>query len=114
MNDKQEAQVDIIGGGSGKPKSDTSKTEIMKEKFFNRANISLFTVAFVATLLTAVISWVCGGERLTTVFLAPIGGVSSILGVGALCEIEDLELPVGPGAGILGVVTGALLTIIIF
>lgn len=86
----------------------------MKEKFLSKGNISLFAAAFIFTMLTAVLCNIFGAERLTTVFCAPMGGTLSILGIGALCEIEDLQLPVGPGAGILGVVIGALLTIIIF
>lgn len=86
----------------------------MKEKFLNKGNISLFTVAFVFTVLTAVVCDLCGAERLTTVFCAPIGGVLSVLGIGALCEIADYRLPVGPGAGILGIVVGAIITLITF
>jgi len=86
----------------------------MKEKFLNKGNISLFAVTFLVTVLTAVICNLCGADRLTTVCCAPVGGIISVLGIGALCEIEDVSLPVSPDAGVLGTTLGLILTMIIY
>lgn len=85
----------------------------IKEKFINKGNISLFCAAMIAALLTGIL---CGifGDRTTCLAGSSIGGVLSILGVDILCDIEGLQLPVGPGAGILGIIAGVIITLIIF
>lgn len=84
------------------------------KKFLNRNNIILFAIAFVLTLATAAVCNFCGAERVTTLLTAPAAGILGVMGVGALFEIEDMPMPMGPEAGFLGVIVAALLNIIIF
>ena len=86
----------------------------MKEKFLTRGNIALFIIAVAVTLITGLVCNLCGAERITTVLTAPMGGVLSILLVGALYEIVNQKAPMGPEAGILGVVFGTIISLIIF
>lgn len=86
----------------------------MKEKFLTKGNISLFSIAFAVTLIVAVVCYFCGAERMTTLFSAPIGGILSVLIIGGLYELTSEKAPMGPDAGILGVVIATLLSLIIF
>ena len=86
----------------------------IKEKFINKGNISLFCAAMIAALLSGIVCGLCGGDRTTCLAGSSIGGVLALLGVDILCDIEDLQLPVGPGAGILGIIAGVIITLIIF
>lgn len=86
----------------------------MKEKFLTKGNISLLTITFLVTLITAIVACLCGGERMTVLFSAPCGGILSILLIGGLYEIADMKSPMGPEAGILGVVLGEILAMIFF
>lgn len=84
------------------------------EKFINRNNVILFAIAFVVTIVTAIICHCCSAERVTTLLTAPAVGVFSVMGVGALFEVEDMKMPMGPEAGFLGVIVAALLNIVLF
>ena len=84
------------------------------KKFINRNNVILFAIAFVVTIVTAIICHFCGAERVTTLLTAPAVGVFSVMGVGALFDIEDMPMPMGPEAGFLGVIVAALLNIVLF
>lgn len=84
------------------------------KKFINRNNVILFAIAFMVTLATAFICCGCGAERITTLLAAPMTGVFSVMGVGALFEIEDMPMPMGPEAGFVGVIVAELLSLIIF
>jgi len=86
----------------------------MKEKFFTRNNVVLFSIAFMVTLLTAIICSMCGAERITVLLTAPMLGVLSVMGIGGLFTIEDMPMPVGPEPGFLGVIVGTLLSLFIF
>lgn len=86
----------------------------MKEKIFCKANISLFVVALVITVATGLVCHLCGADRITTIACSTLGGVLSVMGIGALFEIEKMTMPVGPDAGILGIVAGTLISLIVF
>lgn len=86
----------------------------MKEKFLTRGNIALFIIALAVTLITALVCNMCGAERITTVLTAPMGGILSVLLIGALYEIANQKAPMGPEPGILGVIVGTLVSLLIF
>ena len=86
----------------------------MKEKIFCKANISLFVVAIVFTVVTGLVCHLCGADRVTTIACSPLGGVLSVMGIGLLFEIEKMEMPVGPEAGILGIVAGTIISLLVF
>ena len=86
----------------------------MKEKFLTKGNIALFTIALVATVITALVVNLCGGERITVQFAGPMGGILGVLLIGGLYEVCNQKAPMGPEPGILGVVAGALINILLF
>ena len=86
----------------------------MKEKFLSKGNIALFLIALAFTVLTGVIVSAFTLEKVNIVAAAPMGGILSMLIIGGLCEIANYKLPVGPDAGILGVVFGTLVTLLIY
>ena len=86
----------------------------MKEKFLTRGNIALFLITLVVSIAVALVCNLCGADRITTVACAPMGGILSMLGIGGLYEVANAKAPMGPEAGILGVVAGLIATLIIF
>lgn len=86
----------------------------MKEKFLSKGNVALFAIALVITVLAGIITAAFTEEKVNIVAISAMGGVLSMLIIGGLCEIANYKLPVGPDAGILGVVVGTLLTLLIY
>lgn len=86
----------------------------MKQKFQDRNNVVLFALAFVVTIVTAVVCHHCCADRITTLLTAPMVGIMGVMGLGALFEIENMEMPMGPEAGFFGVIVATLLSVIIF
>ena len=86
----------------------------MKKKILCRANISLFVVALIFTLATGLVCHLCGADRITTVACSAMGGVLSVMAIGLLHEIAGRSLPVGPDAGILGIMAGTAISLLAF
>lgn len=86
----------------------------MKEKILSRGNIALFLIAAVATLATALVCNICGADRITIVASGYIGGTLTVLGIGALYRMVCLIPPMGSEAGILGIITSLIVTLIVF
>lgn len=84
------------------------------KKFINRNNVILFAIAFMVTIIMAVVCHYCGAERVTTLLTAPMFGVISVMGIGVLFDLEDMPMPMGPEAGFVGVIVAEFLNIIIF
>lgn len=83
------------------------------KKWFSRANITLFAITTVATLIAAFVCHLCHAENATTVAVASMAGVASLLGIGAIFEMANLKMPMRPEAGVVGVLTGTAITLIL-
>lgn len=86
----------------------------MKEKYLNRGSITLFIIAFMFTLVTATICNVCDADKVTIIASAAMAGLVSVMGIGACFEIENLEMPIGPESGFVGVIIGTIIALLVF
>lgn len=91
----------------------------MKEKALafikaNRGGLVFLAITMAVTLLTALVSGLCGAEYTTLTITAMCAGTSSAVLVSALFKAANLNAPMGNEWGVLGVIVGTVLTMIIY
>ena len=86
----------------------------MKNDFSARGNITLFLITLAFTVLAGFICHMFGADRVTTIACSPMGGIVSLMAVGALLEYGKVTTDTPPDWGVIGIVAGTAVSLLLF